>query len=126
MPKGGGGIERLTIFNLKDDVEQNDHVVHIYHKSLLYLVSGALEKKRKMPILGMESYLAEDDDIVDVIGKPVRTKSKSVVIRSKGGAKVTLASSSTSHGGFDNDPDTLNSMLRIIRGSNQLVMGYTS
>lgn len=119
-------LKRLTIFNLKDDVEQNDHVVHIYHKSLLYLVSGALEKKRKMPILGMESYLVEDDDIVDVIGKPVRTKSKSVVIRSKGGAKVALASSSTSHGGFDNDPDTLNSMLRIIRGSNQLKMKYIS
>lgn len=117
-------LKRLTIFNLKDEVEQDDHVVHVYNKSLLYLVSEAFEKKRKTPLLGMESYLTKDDEILNVIGKPV-LKSKSVVIRSTGGANVKLRSSSTSHGGFDNDPDTLNSMLRIIRGSNQLVMDYS-
>ena len=37
-----------------------------------------------------------------------------------GPAAVKLASQSTTHGGFDNNEDTLNAALRIIRGNNRL------
>lgn len=44
-----------------------------------------------------------------------------VVIYTKGGPSVGLECASTTHGGFDNDPKTLNSTLHIIRGTNTLV-----
>jgi hypothetical protein len=37
---------------------------------------------------------------------------------------VTLRSKSEKHGDFDNDAETLNSMLRIVLGSNQIVGGF--
>ncbi len=126
-----GCVDRLTIFNLKDEAEQDDSVASVYNKSLLYLVSRAFERKvkdknddgrskRHHPLLGMEKHIEEDIEITNVLEKPVK-KSKSTVIYSKGGPKVRLASRSTTHGGFDNDPDTLNSTLRIIRGNNRLL-----
>ena len=43
------------------------------------------------------------------------------VIYSKGGPTVDLESASSTHGGFDNDIKTLNSTLRIMRGSDPLM-----
>ena len=124
-------VERLTIFNLSDRAERDDDVAKIYNKSLLYLVSEALDVRRKMPILGMERHLNEKDPkrnadaraILRALGDPVK-KTRKTVIYSRGGARVTLASDSTTHGGFDNDVKTLDSMLRIIRASNNLVEGF--
>ena len=65
----------------------------------------------------MDRFLKDDGVITAALGKPVR-KGKSTVIYSKRGAKVTLCSDSETHGGFDNDANTLNSTLRIVRGSN--------
>jgi hypothetical protein len=128
LPYVGPGkcIERLTIFNLDDETERNDNVAGLYNKSLLYLVSEAFEDKPHQPLLGMDRYLRDDSEIKRALGKPVKQKRRTSVRRGKpssttiyslGGPEVLLVSSSTSHGGFDNDCDTLNSTLRIIRGS---------
>ena len=114
-----GSIKRSTIFNLKDEVERDDEVAKIYNKSLLYLVSEAFEKKRKKPLLGMEKYTKKNNVFKSIYKKPVKT-SKSTVCYSIGGANVTLKSLSTTHGGFDNDVDTLNSTLRIVLSSNSI------
>ena len=125
LPNFGPGkcVDRITIFNLSDRAERNDNVTSIYNKSLLYLVSEALDRKRKQPLLGMEKYLQEDDVLTDALGAPVRRRG-STVITSKRGARVRVSSESTTHGGFDNDANTLNSTLRIIRGSDTLLKEF--
>lgn len=87
-------------------MERDDHVTHVYRKSLLYLVSNAFERtlpRKGRPILGMAKF--EDRNarggnpeiIHSGVGSPVRSNSKS-------------------HGGFDNDLATMNDILRHILG----------
>lgn len=116
-------VERVTIFNLSEKTELADTVTSAYGKSLLYLVSNALESSHKRPLLGMQKYLGADDVLRDALGAPVK-KGRRTVITSTGGPDVNLRSESKTHGGFDDDPHTLNSMLRIIRGKSQLLRGY--
>ena len=47
-------MKRLHIDVLSDKVERDDNVVAIYRKSLLYLVSNALETDLRTPILGLD------------------------------------------------------------------------
>jgi hypothetical protein len=117
------GIGRLSIFNMTDETERDDTVGPVYHKSLLYLVSEAFEAKRGTPLLGMETFLTKDRVIKRALGKPVSENDKAVVY-SVGGPALKLDSKSTSHGGFDNDEDTLNSTLRIVRGKNALARKF--
>lgn len=92
-------LPKLTIYNLNDDLELDDNVVYAYRKSLLYLVSRALERKPEKPVLGMQKYSKK-------LAGPN-------IFYSNGKKGVTK---STSHGGFDNDPDTLNHMMKTILG----------
>ncbi|HET7868264.1 MAG TPA: C1 family peptidase [Burkholderiaceae bacterium] len=53
-------MKRLYIDLLSDRVERNDNVAAVYRKSLLYLVSNALEVDLRTPILGLENAFKED------------------------------------------------------------------
>ncbi|GAB1267173.1 C1 family peptidase [Aurantivibrio infirmus] len=97
-------IKDLSIYNLTDKLELGDTVAGIYRKSLLYLVSRSFEEEGNAPILGMEKY----NDRLGVNHPAFK------FVYSKG-AK-TGKTSSTSHGGFDNDPNTLNDMMKRILG----------
>ena len=44
-----GGIGRFALFALSDKAEQDDSCAEVYHKSLLYLVSNALERTPHIP-----------------------------------------------------------------------------
>lgn len=119
--KGGGGIKarinKMTLYNLTDEVEQADRVTPVYNKSLLYLVSNAFEPEpwkvarpaktsdRSKPILGMENFAS-------LIG----TKAVDVVYA----GVAPKRSESTSHGGFDNDPATMNDLLHQVLGRKPL------
>lgn len=92
-------LPKLNIYNLNNELELDDNVVLAYRKSLLYLVSRALERDLKKPILGMEKYS--------------KRLSGPDIYYSNGKKSVTR---STSHGGFDNDPATLNHILKTILG----------
>lgn len=107
-----------------------------YGKSLLYLVSNAFEEKRSTPLLGMEKYISPDavDEEGHRVGKPdpeigplfhqnVDGFPSLVISGQPQGPRSS--SKSTSHGGFDNDPDTLNSMLRRILNSDQPAREFT-
>jgi hypothetical protein len=98
----GGQIEDLTMYALDDEQERDDTVTPIYRKSLLYLVSNAFERQGRAPILGMEKY--HDEATLDDV---------SVVLSRRGGSPRSMAKT---HGGFDNDPDTMNDMLKRILG----------
>ena len=108
-----GNLERLTVFNLKDKFERDDHAGP-YKKSVLYLVSEALESPPGRPILGMDKFVVRT--LKRKLGKP--SPGESTVVYSVGGRKLTLTSNSTKHTSFDSDPATLNSTLKLILGEN--------
>ncbi|GAA3529256.1 C1 family peptidase [Zobellella aerophila] len=100
----GKHIQNLCIYNLTDKLEQDDNVAKIYQKSLLYLVSRAFEENTLAPLLGMQKY----NSLIEVDGFPVE------FVYSRG--RKSGRSTSESHGGFDNDPHTLNDVLKRILG----------
>ena len=130
-------LQKLWLYYLTDVNEKRDGLpspqVAAYGKSLLYLVSRALDDRRKMPLLGMERALdpryAKDDDqwaaeelptIKDwlakwqpasgqtVLGVPVASPN---VRNTKAGGQIQAT-----HGSFDNNIDALTDTLRRIKG----------
>lgn len=103
-----------TLFNLSEDGELDD-VVGPYGKSLLYLVSNAFEKRRGTPLLGITRYVNEDAEAIEFFSKKVDGKWPSLVIAGETQQPGNDCRSDT-HGGFDNDEWTMNSILRRILG----------
>ncbi|WP_158264806.1 C1 family peptidase [Blastopirellula marina] len=111
-----------TLYLLSDTGERDD-TVGPYGKSLLYLVSNAFEKRRETPLLGMERFVYGkgdagsdhvDKEMAQLFSKKVDGR-PSIVIAGASTAKGE-ASQSNSHGGFDDDPATMNSALHRILG----------
>ena len=105
------------------DVGERDDTVGPYGRSLLYLVSNAFEGRRETPLLGMQRFVSEgagadtkiaDADIARLFAGKTGGLPRLVVAGVAAGKFST--SRSESHGGFDNDKDTLNSVLRRILG----------
>jgi hypothetical protein len=125
-----------TLYVLSDVGERDDDVgvgaVTPYGKSLLYLVSNAFEGKRGTKILGMARYLTPqpdykpsdvaadvDPELHDLFSRPVDGHPSLVIAGANaenGHPDPFSTSRSDSHGGFDNDPETMNSVLRRILG----------
>ena len=115
--KGDPGIGRIAIFNLDDETARADSVASIYAKSLLYLVSEAFEAQKTTPILGMEKFVETDDEITAELQGAQAGGGTTVIRAGRPQELARLGSASRSHGGFDNDPSTLNSILQIVRGA---------
>jgi hypothetical protein len=106
--KGKVRVEKLFIYNLSKTREKDDVVsfelfgaeVKVYFKSLLYLVSNAFEEEPEQPLAGMQTF--EDR----LSGEPI--------VAHAGIDKITQ---SESHGGFDNDAATMNTILERILGT---------
>lgn len=102
--KNNNLLKAIHHFYLSDEREKDDNVAYIYKKSLLYLVSNALEnRKARIPLMGMERFNKSltkptNNYIEYIAGKNNETDSKS-------------------HGGFDNDKGTMNSLINIIAGA---------
>jgi hypothetical protein len=115
MPLVGEKIQRLVMYTMKRDWEEHDNVATVYRKSLLCLIYWALEPERKEPIVGLESSARSDDDLVGFFGLKGTPAPHAEVVWSKTLAQTgRSASTSASHGGFDNDRPTMNSVLRRI------------
>lgn len=116
----GKGIDHLSIFTMRKDYEQDDNCFYAYRKSLLYLIYYALELERNTPILGLEISLREDDALKKLFGLTTAIPDQTApgeVIWSVSSINVgRSASTSTTHGGFDDDPPTMNSVARRILG----------
>jgi pimeloyl-ACP methyl ester carboxylesterase len=123
-----GDCPTPSIYALSDVGERDDDV-WAYGKSLLYLVSNSFEGRRDTPIVGMQRYFGgpelADSKHVDpalaalfarkVDGRPALVLAGRAASAEKG-EDTGSVSRSESHGGFDNDPDTLNSILFRILG----------
>jgi hypothetical protein len=112
-PIDAGTCPRPSLYILSDVGERDDEVGP-YGKSLLYLVSNAFEGRRETPLLGMETYLRGDPELDGLFGPPINGL-PAVVIAGLDQGEGSHSTSST-HGGFDNDPATLNSVLHRILG----------
>ena len=113
-----------SLYILSDKLERDDSVGP-YAKSLLYLVSNAFEGTRGVPILGMKACLDNDTELASLFGgtvdgRPALVVSEGIPIdpAHETAAVARGASVSHSHGGFDNDCATMNSVLtRILDGT---------
>jgi len=114
-------VGEFSVFTLTDKAEQDDHCAHVYHKSLLYLVSNAFEEKPRIPwvredgtpILGMEKFIRADAKLGGLVERGAIEW-----VRSPNDAPIgsPKASRSTAHGAFDDDPATLASTLALVLG----------
>jgi hypothetical protein len=50
------GVDKMTIYNLSEELELGDTVTPFYRKSLLFLVSNAFEETDQAPLLGMQKF----------------------------------------------------------------------
>jgi hypothetical protein len=96
-------------------VGELDDDVGPYGKSLLYLVSNAFEGKREVPLLGMQKFINEDIELSALLGRNIDGL-PGIVVSGEGDKPGATAKSDT-HGGFDNDPNTMNSVLVRILGA---------
>jgi len=104
-PNGKFGIKKMSIYNLTDELERDDQVAHIYRKSLLYLVSNAFEETIGEGILGMQKFC-----------RGMNNTNVFELVYSKGQTGGASRTTSETHGGFDNDPYTMNDILRGVLG----------
>ena len=95
-------------------VGELDDDVGPYGKSLLYLVSNAFEARRETPILGMQKFIEADPKILALLNSAVDDR-PGIVVAGVGDTPGAISKSDT-HGGFDNDPNTMNSVLVRILG----------
>lgn len=126
----GGRIDVKNFHvDIMDDERELADTVGPYGKSLLYLVSRALESFHKMPLLGMEGAwnkslkdiwsnenrkLVEkniNDWLATSAGVSLRLHDKSRERVSTGSSTIKLA-----HGSFDNDVEVIAQMLERMRG----------
>jgi hypothetical protein len=109
----GGRCPKPDLYILSHTGERDDDVGP-YGKSLLYLVSNAFEGRRDTPILGMERHIKADSEVAAFLRDHI-------VIAGGAGAGSDdnyPLSRSNSHGGFDDDPATMNSLMWRILGTN--------
>lgn len=106
--KGKGALklqDKIYLYNLTDELEMHDTVsanfplLPSYSHSLLYLVSRAYEDAPGTAIAGMQKYALPQGPKLDIA-------------YSKPGGSTT----STTHGGFDNDVATLTTIMARILG----------
>ncbi len=111
----GDSIGHLTLFTMIKRLEKADTVAGIYRKSLLYLIYGALEDKRNTDILGLELSLRGNRKLSKLFGLGKAPSKKAEVVWSPSNDMAGgSASQSKSHGGFDDDPATMQSVARRI------------
>ena len=110
------------LYLLSADAELDDTVGGrlVYGKSLLYLIANACEKKRGTAILGMRACL-DGDPTLQAAYQELAADGLPRLITAGGQREAAglerASSQNASHGGFDNDPATMNSVLYRILGS---------
>ncbi|BCL74375.1 hypothetical protein JHS3_01110 [Jeongeupia sp. HS-3] len=131
-------MKRMQLHILSDGNERDDTVAQLYRKSLLYLISNALEPDKRTPILGLEKVFAANGSAerdwdgssgsFDVVNDWHRAWSDSGgtkrlhvyrdptvnIALNPGGKPVTTG---TTHGSFDNNIDVIGQTLQRITGT---------
>ncbi|HSQ30335.1 MAG TPA: N-acetylmuramoyl-L-alanine amidase [Gemmatimonadaceae bacterium] len=121
-----GRIARFAVYTLTDEVEQADNCGGIYNKSLLYLVSNALEQHPRVPfgsgtpLVGMERSIIATPGLREFLqsGTCEWIRSPNDREPATDGEPTPRLGASTArhHGDFDDDQATVRSTLARILG----------
>lgn len=106
-----GKIKRLALYTLDDATEQDDNCAGIYNKSLLYLISAALDERARIPLrqpVGTRILGLERDVTHAGLGAFLSARNRGWSL-APGGLSRALH-----HGDFDDDPTTRLSTLEFI------------
>ncbi len=122
-----GRLGRLHLFTLTEEAERADSVAGVYLKSILYLVSNALEVRPAIPgvcdgtpLLGLASSIEGDAGIMRQIalGALIWTSAPT-----SANAAHDAASLARTHGEFNADAATWRSLYSIIQGPPESTIG---
>lgn len=117
VPEVGKGIKSLAMFTMKQQTELDDTVGGVlYGKSLLYLVRASFEKEEFTPILGLQECVNTDPELRKFFGVEGDKAKAEVIWSVTGSGPETHRSTATSHGGFDDDAATMESVARRVTG----------
>jgi hypothetical protein len=122
-PHVGSNIEQLTMYTMHDALELKDNCASVYRKSLLYLIHFALEYDREAAILGLETSVRADAALCQLFALNAGATSEApaeVIWSQTTGASRRASSTSTTHGGFDNDGPTMESVARRVLNQDNL------
>ncbi|MET0872304.1 MAG: caspase family protein [Paeniglutamicibacter terrestris] len=114
------GVDHLGMFSMKTELEEEDDVIGLYRRSLLCLIRASLEVEPNTPILGLAESVASDESLTQLFASAGADATWSI---SAGGPK-SGRSAARSHGSFDDDPDTMTSVLCRVLGRED-VIGYS-
>jgi hypothetical protein len=117
-------LKRLRIFTMSDELEKADPMLknlvlgarYVYPRSLLYFVSGVLEKEADDRILGMHRFMQEPFNTTDDLRLQESLAGKMVLSKSLADARPGFRCHAESHTDFFDDPLTRESFLHILRG----------
>ena len=108
-PADGFGVDRTTVYNLSDEIEQRDPIAPLYRRSWLELISHAYEEDpRPARLLGLQRFSGplEHSAPRDKLG----------FVYSDGATSGPARSAAESHEGVGSDAATLNDVLQGILG----------
>jgi hypothetical protein len=115
--EGGSQVQSLAVFTMAKSYELSDNCGQVYRKSLLYLIHHALEPRRGDPLLGLEVSVRADPRLRKLLGLEGAAGRHQVIWSRTKAVSGRSASQSTSHGGFDNDSATMESVMRRVLGA---------
>ena len=127
-PGPNGKVKRFTAYDLRESYELDDVCpdpsMPVYHKSLLYFVARALEpdpNQHEKPMVGLARTIAaplapgSSTSLLDLIGGP-----DNLVLGPNTDPRPNHRSQAKGHGEFDNDVETMTSVLLRILNKNSL------
>ncbi len=108
-------IRSLVMYTMRESLERRDPSLRPYSRSLLYLVSRAFESEAPTPLLGLEESVRQDPELVECFGLDGRQgPAMALWATTADDAAPRDRTQSTTHAGFDDDPATLESLVRRV------------
>lgn len=114
-------ISDFRMFSMTDEYEKKDQLVKVlYPHSLLYFVSGVVEGGFDVPLVGMERYYNQNEYPTDsfpgvaTVRDYVQSDTNHAVWSVNTTGSSGHRSASEKHGDFDNDQETLNSIVHFL------------
>ncbi len=115
-PEAGKGIKSLAMYTMTQQAELTDTCPGGYGKSLLYLVRASFEKEEFTPILGLQECVNADPELLKFFDDDGGKAKAEVIWSISETGPETRRSTATTHGGFDDNTTTMESVARRITG----------
>jgi alpha/beta hydrolase family protein DUF900 len=115
-------ISKFRCFAMSDELEQRDRMLgNLYPRSLLYFVSGVLEKDPDEPLFGMQRFHSRTHPFDDAAFPNIKRvldnlhQHQNAWVWSISSAGTGLNCSCRTHGGFDEEATTMESVKHILQ-----------